>query len=857
MHGEIALESSREHSYLVGADQRTMQFERLGFTPVDVIEAASTSPATRALFTTYTLSPARFESAYLEELLRAGCEDVVVLTDPLGYRQSLAESGSPKRLGSWYRVRSVPRPGAFHAKLTIVECHGHTILGVGSGNLTHAGFTTNAEVGALVRVVDPGPRRELAELVSRLRAEARLGTPPGAENGARGAPIAVAEDVELVTSLREPILDQLRVPSEVEAIDVVTPFLDAKGTAVTELLKRWPSAKLTVHIDPAYGCLSKSILKLQDRGIRIQAPNGEHSPIHGKLAIWTRGDDSWIVLGSANFSAPALLNTENFEAVVMIRTSRKNGHPLLRVPGVRWRRARASDCCSRRSTTPEAPFARVLAECQGQLLSVTMPDGAPGLRRVCILRGTIVVHEERVSFRAAPGGLLGTATLPESVLELQPAPLTVRVDDGGSVGEGWLEWQEELSLTPELRRRRDSLMEIVRDPTACTEDQIVRFLEILGRDLALSRPRLAGAAPTPTGTDEDLGEEVNRSELIETGPRRQYGTSSPWQSWASRNLDHILSEIGHARPSRSEPSTREARETRKPAGTTEDAQKPELSKVTGALAALLDVFDRRLDVASGLRDVAYLIGRVPLYVKALALPSARFALMSSHVRACALRLAIACAAPGHESLAMRQGALARLPATERAGIGQLPYGKEGCLYLEAVLLVNCVADPDTKKSLIRDMIDVVRAASPSPSTDVCAAASTIWPWLSAPNTAPPDFASTYEGLLAEEGEVAGLQGARQALLMIPAAIETGEFEHVRALCREAAGPAGEARLYAMLEPFVRRRKSPPLFQIDLSNAACAKCFTSIRESEVQRLRDATYVVMHDCGSLLVRSLRPS
>src|SRR5205814_8026212 len=90
-----------------------------------------------------------FESLVLRQLRVAGCNDITVFVDPLGYCNSLIES---QLIGAGSSYRLIPvsaEGGAFHLKFCFLEAEAEQdpdCLLVGSGNLTFGGYGNNAEL---------------------------------------------------------------------------------------------------------------------------------------------------------------------------------------------------------------------------------------------------------------------------------------------------------------------------------------------------------------------------------------------------------------------------------------------------------------------------------------------------------------------------------------------------------------------------------------------------------------------------------------------------------------------------------------------------------------------------------------
>jgi hypothetical protein len=112
------------------------------FSLADLVRA---HPWRRATFTTYALSLTFFEVVVLDELIRGGAREALVLADVEGVRSAVSELGA-WRVGRDYQVEPVAVPsGVFHPKVTVLSSYEETHLVVGSGNLTFGGWGGNLE----------------------------------------------------------------------------------------------------------------------------------------------------------------------------------------------------------------------------------------------------------------------------------------------------------------------------------------------------------------------------------------------------------------------------------------------------------------------------------------------------------------------------------------------------------------------------------------------------------------------------------------------------------------------------------------------------------------------------------------
>src|SRR5262249_18063476 len=103
-------------------------------------------PWERALFTSYVFSSSFFETEILPGLRQSGCQQICVLVDMKGYRDSLIERRTAS-IGQDIRLIPVFLPnGVFHPKIAYLVSTQEHVLAVGSGNLTFGGFGRNLEV---------------------------------------------------------------------------------------------------------------------------------------------------------------------------------------------------------------------------------------------------------------------------------------------------------------------------------------------------------------------------------------------------------------------------------------------------------------------------------------------------------------------------------------------------------------------------------------------------------------------------------------------------------------------------------------------------------------------------------------
>lgn len=288
------------------------------------------------LGTTYTLSLAFFESIVFPCLERAALKSCLIIADSFGYGRALEEAPALQGAGQDYMVAPAPLPGCFHAKVWIVVGDTKTVILVGSGNLTQAGFMTNAEYFDAVHIPHDLPVPaiflesvrsfvgNLAKMWQGQRSAAlwietieeiddALGVLPVSEESPIGWP-------RFLHSFDGPIVDQLPAGRPGSDIFVAAPFFGGSVAGLDRLAKRFPSCAVrvfpAVHSD---GGIDLPIAELGNLSFiagatLLSVPTKQNAFPHLKLyglADGARG--GWLFCTSANCTL-AGLEGPNIEA---------------------------------------------------------------------------------------------------------------------------------------------------------------------------------------------------------------------------------------------------------------------------------------------------------------------------------------------------------------------------------------------------------------------------------------------------------------------------------------------------------------------------------------------------------------
>jgi len=102
-----------------------------------------------AIFLTYTLNLCFFEQVIQPALEVVGCQNILIISDPYGYNEALANGfKSVKNAGTRYVCAFIPRKSYYvqHAKMLMLVGENVGRLLVGSGNLTLPGYSKNLEI---------------------------------------------------------------------------------------------------------------------------------------------------------------------------------------------------------------------------------------------------------------------------------------------------------------------------------------------------------------------------------------------------------------------------------------------------------------------------------------------------------------------------------------------------------------------------------------------------------------------------------------------------------------------------------------------------------------------------------------
>jgi hypothetical protein len=215
------------------------------------------------LGTTYTLSLAFFESVVFPFIGRSDLRSCLILCDLLGYQRALTEGAALQGAAQDYIVVPSPLADCFHPKVWLLVGESDAVLLCGSGNLTQAGFMTNAELFDALHFSDETPATPelldsirgfisgLAQMWAQTDAQHLLcvETLSRIEESLSALPVAAAAgdgSLRFVHSFNSQLIEQMPELPGARELYVAAPFFGNSLNGLNLLASRYPATKLKV-----------------------------------------------------------------------------------------------------------------------------------------------------------------------------------------------------------------------------------------------------------------------------------------------------------------------------------------------------------------------------------------------------------------------------------------------------------------------------------------------------------------------------------------------------------------------------------------------------------------------------------
>jgi len=207
--------------------------------------------------------------------------------------------------------------GAFHPKLLVIADDDYATVAIGSGNATLSGWHDNAELWTVLRGDSEGAPDTFAALAVWLRALSGRVRFSGGVDQSLNRVATLLEGLRgtdpgprLLTSLEQPIIDQLPAVVGAEELIVASPFYDRAGDALRVLFERFEPRSTRLLLQPADLVADGGALAglLTARGEQAETIADDRY-YHGKLVEWVTDGHRFALTGSPNVSSPALRHT--------------------------------------------------------------------------------------------------------------------------------------------------------------------------------------------------------------------------------------------------------------------------------------------------------------------------------------------------------------------------------------------------------------------------------------------------------------------------------------------------------------------------------------------------------------------
>lgn len=300
------------------------------------IPILSTLPSKRfhsCVLTSYSFDFNYFNHDILSSLTRAGVRNLCLFIDDTMLQQYLGNvSGFSAGAAKRYSVTSIVRKGAFHPKMYLFFGRdGEGFLIIGSGNLTASGHGSNQELWSAFHIDGPNDPKapmfkqawqyvksfgeETNGIAQRKLEWIDIHTPwltdiPELEIN-NGVEISQGIQAHFLTNGSNSIMRQLTtlVEGKVNNCTLISPFFDSKAAILYELENIYSEAKINVIVQP--GTYSGDLARKEFHNIQFYdwdsiAPINKNRYLHAKLLHLQTDSSEYLLLGSANITAPAL-----------------------------------------------------------------------------------------------------------------------------------------------------------------------------------------------------------------------------------------------------------------------------------------------------------------------------------------------------------------------------------------------------------------------------------------------------------------------------------------------------------------------------------------------------------------------
>lgn len=296
-----------------------------------------------AVFLTYTLNLGFFEQIIAPALERAGCSNVLIISDPDGYAEAM-DMGLKNVCFAGLRYVCTPlfrkSHGIQHIKMLLMAGANQGRLLIGSGNLTLNGYSRNLEIFSCFEYDHNNPDFEakkafhsvweLLENLSRYgtispSAQRQLDVISASASWLLDQP-ATSDSFYVWNNFHSSLWSQFMdwreksglLNSPVKALKIFSPYYDQDTGMLRKFTETLLPNRVDIYISLENTTLNRQALlsnwpkgfpNFQLSDIRESRENQSYRILHGKLIIGIEDSGSWCIAGSANMTRSAFENS--------------------------------------------------------------------------------------------------------------------------------------------------------------------------------------------------------------------------------------------------------------------------------------------------------------------------------------------------------------------------------------------------------------------------------------------------------------------------------------------------------------------------------------------------------------------
>lgn len=286
-----------------------------------------------AVLCSYGLDLNFFENYLLKLNALYACDNIALFVDGQTYDQFQHAAYTPHLLNRRYLVSWLRSPGVFHTKLYLLASSKKALIGLGSANLTREGIASNLELLTTFEVSERDRTfgallndcllyvQRMAQFTQSKRAQDQVAALVDCCRPFARAESKDDSHMQFLHNLEQPLMNQVVAMlngCSITRIQIISPFFDRHLAPYGELRKLWPDCQVDIYIQQ-----HKSNFPLDQFNKVSGTINVYHDVdryLHGKAILFHTPDQTYLFMGSANFTSPALLRSAaqgNFEIGVM------------------------------------------------------------------------------------------------------------------------------------------------------------------------------------------------------------------------------------------------------------------------------------------------------------------------------------------------------------------------------------------------------------------------------------------------------------------------------------------------------------------------------------------------------------